>query len=79
MTRRKLGEGERLVLIYRYFYSLMYVGTPPQRQTVILDTGSSILAFPCDSFVLSSVSNFQLYNVWNASKPSVLPLPFEDD
>ena len=25
----------------------MWVGTPPQRQTVIIDTGSSVTAFPC--------------------------------
>ena len=41
----------------RYFYSLVYVGTPPQRQTVILDTGSSILAFPC--------SMYKLVNNWD--------------
>ncbi|KAK8821570.1 hypothetical protein WA556_002019, partial [Blastocystis sp. ATCC 50177/Nand II] len=32
-----------------YFYTLVYVGNPPQRQTVILDTGSSILSFPCST------------------------------
>ena len=32
---------------YGTHYMDMYVGTPPQRQTVIIDTGSSITAFPC--------------------------------
>ena len=52
VIQRKLGKYLWFALINRYFYSLIYVGTPPQRQTVILDTGSSILAFPCDSWFL---------------------------
>jgi len=32
---------------YGTHYLDLWVGTPPQRQTVIIDTGSSITAFPC--------------------------------
>mmetsp|Transcript_22593 Transcript_22593/g.38525 ORF Transcript_22593/g.38525 Transcript_22593/m.38525 type:complete len:822 (-) Transcript_22593:2122-4587(-) len=32
---------------YGTHYIDLWVGTPPQRQTVIVDTGSSITAFPC--------------------------------
>ena len=47
---KKLGYASfPYTILFRYYYSLVYVGTPPQRQTVILDTGSSILAFPCSS------------------------------
>lgn len=31
----------------KYYYTNIYVGTPPQRQSVIIDTGSDYLAFPC--------------------------------
>ena len=30
-----------------YFYADVFVGTPPQKFTVIADTGSTLLAFPC--------------------------------
>jgi len=30
------------------FYVVVYVGSPPQRQTLILDTGSHFMAFPCE-------------------------------
>ena len=32
---------------YAYYFLDVLVGTPPQRESVILDTGSSLLAFPC--------------------------------
>ncbi|KAL7480759.1 hypothetical protein ACHAW6_006416 [Cyclotella cf. meneghiniana] len=32
---------------YGTHYLDLWVGTPPQRQTVIIDTGSSVTAFPC--------------------------------
>ncbi|CAK74096.1 unnamed protein product (macronuclear) [Paramecium tetraurelia] len=32
-----------------YYFVNIYVGNPPQRQSVIIDTGSSITAFPCDA------------------------------
>ena len=31
----------------KYYYTNIWVGTPPQRQSVIIDTGSDYLAFPC--------------------------------
>jgi len=33
---------------YGTHYVDLYVGTPPQRQTLIIDTGSDITAFPCE-------------------------------
>ena len=30
-----------------YYYANIYVGTPPQKQSVVLDTGSGQLALPC--------------------------------
>ena len=32
---------------YGTHYAFVYVGTPPQRQSVIIDTGSHYTAFPC--------------------------------
>lgn len=32
---------------FDYFYVNLYVGTPPQRQALIIDTGSTITTFPC--------------------------------
>lgn len=30
-----------------YYYASLFVGSPPQKQTLIVDTGSGITAFPC--------------------------------
>lgn len=34
---------------YAYYFVDVLVGTPPKRQSVILDSGSSLLGFPCTS------------------------------
>lgn len=33
---------------YMYYYSDLMIGTPGKRQSVIIDTGSDTMAFPCD-------------------------------
>ena len=35
----------------KYYYTNVYVGTPPQPQSVIIDTGSDYLAFPCSTCI----------------------------
>jgi hypothetical protein len=40
-------KSEELYQGYGTHYVDLWVGTPPQRQTVIIDTGSSVTAFPC--------------------------------
>ena len=32
---------------FGYYYANIFVGSPPQEQSVIIDTGSGILALPC--------------------------------
>ena len=49
-----------------YFYANLYVGSPPQRQSVIVDIGSSLTAFPCNTCPYGHCGNhenprFKLY------------------
>ncbi|VEU36150.1 unnamed protein product [Pseudo-nitzschia multistriata] len=47
---RRRGKAQQVGALYEGYgthYIDLWVGTPPQRQTVIVDTGSGITAFPC--------------------------------
>lgn len=51
-TATSLPTGFHTIPVYgtddlKYYYCNIYVGTPPQKQSVIIDTGSDYLAFPC--------------------------------
>lgn len=48
----------------------MWVGTPPQRQTVIVDTGSGVTAFPCSDCRQCGVPDYHIDQLFdeNASK-----------
>lgn len=47
--REKAQQVGALFQGYGTHYVDLWVGTPPQRQTVIVDTGSGVTAFPCSS------------------------------
>lgn len=50
MTRRRLSLSTEQTPLFQGMgthYSFIYVGTPPQRVSVIVDTGSHHTAFPC--------------------------------
>jgi hypothetical protein len=51
-----------------YYYAYLFVGTPPQKQSVIVDTGSTITAFPCSGkeFPVPNLINHVL--LWQIAK-----------
>jgi hypothetical protein len=45
---------------YGTHYADLWCGTPPQRQTVIVDTGSSVTAFPCSGCTGCGVPDYHI-------------------
>eukprot|EP01022_Parablepharisma_sp_SALTPOND_P022033 TRINITY_DN4418_c0_g1_i1.p5 TRINITY_DN4418_c0_g1~~TRINITY_DN4418_c0_g1_i1.p5 ORF type:complete len:136 (-),score=6.56 TRINITY_DN4418_c0_g1_i1:1198-1605(-) len=38
------------VTTLRYYFAEIYVGSPPQKQSMLIDTGSSLVALPCEEY-----------------------------
>lgn len=57
---------------YGTHYVYLYVGTPPQRQSVIVDTGSFITAFPCSECSQCGQHTDPYFDVKNSST-AVIP------
>jgi len=52
-----------------YYYLNIFIGNPPQKQSVILDTGSSIFGFPCKGCVSCGTHVNELFD-FNSSTTS---------
>eukprot|EP00549_Striatella_unipunctata_P004034 CAMPEP_0118673110 /NCGR_PEP_ID=MMETSP0800-20121206/135_1 /TAXON_ID=210618 ORGANISM="Striatella unipunctata, Strain CCMP2910" /NCGR_SAMPLE_ID=MMETSP0800 /ASSEMBLY_ACC=CAM_ASM_000638 /LENGTH=484 /DNA_ID=CAMNT_0006568127 /DNA_START=41 /DNA_END=1496 /DNA_ORIENTATION=+ len=72
-NQRELAEGNTdvspLYQGYGTHYFDIWVGSPPQRQTVIIDTGSTVTAFPC-SKCQDCGENFHTDKVFNENASS---------
>eukprot|EP01036_Dinobryon_divergens_P029752 gene29752-38893_t len=56
---------------YGTHYAYVYVGTPPQRQSVIIDTGSHYTAFPCTGCSQCGQHTDAYWDLKNSSSASV--------
>ncbi len=59
-----------LYLGYGTHYVDLYCGTPPQRQTLIVDTGSSQTAFPCSACTNCGATNYHTGPLFDETKSS---------
>lgn len=53
-----------------YFYVNLYIGSPPQKQSVIIDTGSHMTAIPCQPFCENCGSHINPHYDTNKSNSS---------
>lgn len=71
LNRRRLDAlGTELTPLYPGYgthFSYIYIGTPPQRQSVIIDTGSRLTAFPCTGCQQCGKHTAEKYFDWNNS------------
>jgi len=56
-----------------YWYLDLVVGTPPQRVSVIADTGSSLIAFPCSGCTHCGQHMDPAFNVGNSTTARLVP------
>lgn len=54
-----------------HYYADIFVGTPPQKQSVILDTGSNLVGIPCKGPCNGTCGNHK-YPLFNESNSSIL-------
>jgi hypothetical protein len=57
---------------YGTHYAYFYIGNPPQRQSLIIDTGSHYTAFPCAGCTDCGAHNDNYFQVTNSSTATVL-------
>lgn len=57
---------------YGTHFAYAYVGTPPQRQSLIIDTGSHFTAFPCNTCLKCGKHTDPYWDLKNSSTSSVL-------
>lgn len=69
--RRITSELTPLYTGYGTHYSFVYVGTPPQRQSVIIDTGSHHTAFPCTGCSQCGSHTDEYWEIKNSSTATV--------
>jgi len=69
--RRTTSELTPLYAGYGTHYSFVYVGTPPQRQSVIIDTGSHHTAFPCTGCSQCGTHTDSYWEIKNSSTATV--------
>ena len=50
-----------------YYYLEAYVGTPPQKKSLIIDTGSHLTIFPCDGCKKCRDHIYKIYNTKESS------------
>lgn len=56
---------------YGTHFAYIYVGTPPQRQSVIIDTGSHYTAFPCTGCVQCGTHTDEYFDMKNSSTAKI--------
>jgi len=72
--RKALASAENFPLYAGWgtHYAWVYIGTPPQRQSVIIDTGSHYTAFPCSG---CSECGEHTDGYWNMKKSKTASVP----
>lgn len=71
--RRRRNEVRQVGALYQGYgthYVDLWCGSPPQRQTVIVDSGSAITAFPCSRCADCGVPDYHIDNLFDEKSSS---------